>query len=165
MSNDFLSYALGHVSQEMIPLNYKSKHLTVYRELHHILRGGRLLTWTPEFSQLWACLEDRLAVVALVSSGLHREALEKALVSQLMEAVVRPSNQRFYKPDLITAPTTAPIQPATSSASVPTPPAATPPPAPASTASATSSNDGSSDEAAPSSGNDNDEDGESSGDF
>ena len=162
MSNDFLS--LGHVSQEMIPLNYKSKHLTVYRELHHILRGGRLLTWTPEFFQLWACLEDRLAVVALVSSGLHREALEKALVSQLMEAVVRPSNQRFYKPDLITAPTTAPIQP-TSSASVPTPPAATPPPAPASTASATSSNDGSSDEAAPSSGNDNDEDGESSGDF
>ena len=106
--------------------------------------------------------------MALVSSGVHREALEKALVSQLMEAVVRPSDQRFYKADLVAAPPTAPIQPVTST-SAQTPPPETPPQAPGSTASTAKSNDDSCDEEVSSdNGDDNqdDQDGkESSGEF
>lgn len=109
--------------QELQPLNYLGRHGSLHKdqplqwavnqprlsnsrtqhwcqELWHLMDVGRLVTFSPEFNQLAAAMEQRLFTIALVRSSLHEDLLKKELVDWVSQELQRPSNERFYRSHL-----------------------------------------------------------------
>ncbi|CAE7256607.1 unnamed protein product, partial [Symbiodinium microadriaticum] len=86
--------------EELQPLNYLGRHGSLHKELWHLMDVGRLVTFSPEFNQLAAAMEQRLFTIALVRSSLHEDLLKKELVDWVSQELQRPSNERFYRSHL-----------------------------------------------------------------
>ena len=61
--------ALPCVLQEVLPLNFFSKHSSVYAEIFHCLDAGQLVAFTPEYELLMQAVKDRITTVPLIEAG------------------------------------------------------------------------------------------------
>ncbi|CAE7231848.1 unnamed protein product [Symbiodinium sp. CCMP2592] len=97
---DVVQHAAEIGEEELQPLNYLARHGSLHKELWHLLDAGRLVSFSPEFNQLSAAMEQRLFTIALVRSSLHEDLLKKELLEWVTQELQRPSNDRFFRPHL-----------------------------------------------------------------